>query len=112
VKFLVLTHQTSPVPPDMAMPLLNAMQEWSARHRASGKMTQVWAFAGTPGGGGVLEVDSHEELDEIMTGFPWFPFSKIEVIALSDLDQALASARRTFEQMTAMMGPGAARPNG
>jgi muconolactone delta-isomerase len=41
----------------------------------------------------VVDVDSHEELDEIMAGFPFGPFSTTEVYALSDLDRSLAASR-------------------
>ena len=46
-------------------------------------MKAVWGFAGTIGGGGVLEVESHEELDAIMARFPFAPFSSIEIIAIA-----------------------------
>lgn len=49
-------------------------------------------------------MDSHEELDAIMVGFPFGPFSTIEVVALSDIDQALAGAKVAFQQMMEMMG--------
>jgi muconolactone delta-isomerase len=103
MQFLVITRQTTPPPPDMLVPMFDAMRAWVAEHRGSGAMTAAWAFAGTPGGGGVLEVDSHEHLDEIMTRFPFAPFSSIEVIALSDLDRSLQAGRRFVEEMLAGM---------
>ena len=104
MQFLIITKQSSPPPPEMAVPLLEAMEAWVAQHRASGKLTSIWGFAGVPGGGGVVEVDSHEELDAVMVGFPWGSFSTIEVVALSDIDQALAGAKAAFGQMMEMMG--------
>ena len=85
------------------MPMLDAMEAWVAQHRASGKAKAVWAFAGTNGGGGVLEVESHEELDAIMARFPFAPFSTIEIIALSDMDKSLANAKAFVEEMMAGM---------
>jgi muconolactone delta-isomerase len=87
----------------MLIPMLGAMEAWLAEVRASGKATAFWAFAGTVGGGGVLEVASHEELDAIMTRFPFGPFSTIEIIALSNLDESLANARTFFQEMMAGM---------
>ena len=66
-------------------------------------MKSVYSFAGTPGGGGVLEVESHEELDAIMARFPFAPFSSIEIIALSDLDTSLANAKAFVQEMMAGM---------
>ena len=103
MQFLVITRQKTPAPPEMLMPLLGAMEAWVAQNRASGKATAQWAFAGTIGGGGVLDVESHEELDAIMSRFPFGPFSSIEVIALSDLDQSLAHAKAFVQEMMAGM---------
>jgi hypothetical protein len=45
-------------------------------------------------------VDSHEELDEIMAGFPFGPFSSIELYPLADLDAGLDSFGKAIQQMT------------
>jgi len=103
MQFLVLTRQSTPPPPEMLMPMIGAMDAWVAQVRASGKAKALWAFAGTAGGGGVLEVENHEELDAIMTRFPFGPFSTIEIIALSNLDESLANARTFFQEMMAGM---------
>ena len=105
MQFLLITKQSSPPPPEMAVPLIEAMEAWVARYRATGQLTSIWGFAGLPGGGGVVDVGSHEELDEIMVAFPFGPFSEIEILALSDIDQALAGAKAAFQQMMEMMGP-------
>lgn len=109
MQFLVLARQFSAPPIDLVAPLLGATQDWVARHRASGKMTSAWAFAGTPNGGGVLEVDSHEELDEIVGEFPFAPFSTMEVIALSDLDRSLETAKAQATQAREAMGSAVSR---
>jgi muconolactone delta-isomerase len=103
MQFLVITRQSTPPPPEMLMPMLGAMEAWVAQNRASGKVKDQWAFAGTVGGGGVLEVESHEELDAIMSRFPFGPYSTVEVIALSNLDEALANAKAFVGEMMAGM---------
>ncbi len=57
----------------------------------------------TIGGGGVLDVESHEELDAIMSRFPFAPFSTIEIIPLSDIDESLAHAKAFVGEMLAGM---------
>ena len=104
MQFLIVTKQSSAPPPEMTLPLLQAMEAWLAEHRSSGKMKSVWAFAGTVGGGGVLDVDSHEELDEIMLGFPFAPFSTTEVLALSDIDRNLQGSKAVFQRIIETMG--------
>lgn len=85
----------------MAQALVEGMKQWTAAHRSSGKMEQIWSFAGTAGGGGILNVTSHEELDAIMTGFPFGPFSQIDVYPLADLDAALENLSQAIGQMMA-----------
>ena len=105
MQFLLIAKQANPAPPEIVVPLIEAMEAWLAQHRASGKLKSAWSFAGTNGGGGVLEVDSHEELDAVMSGFPFTPWSTIEQIALSDIDQGLGNAKATYQQMMEMLGP-------
>jgi muconolactone delta-isomerase len=73
------------------------------KHTGSGKMEHVWSFAGLAGGGGVLNVNTLEELDTIMNGFPLGPFSTIEVFPLVELEPSLESVRNAIR---AMMPPG------
>jgi muconolactone delta-isomerase len=101
MRFLIVTVSNAPMPPEQAPMLVGAMKQWVNTHRSSGKLEQVWSFAGVAGGGGILDVESHEELDEIMTGFPFANFSKVEVYPLADLDRSL----QVFEKMLQQMAP-------
>ena len=101
MRFLVLTTPKHPTPPTPA--LFDAMTEWVDAHTSSGKLEQTFAFAGRPGGGGLLNVESHEELDEIMTGFPFAPFSEITIYPITNLAGALTRGRDMFERMSEMM---------
>jgi muconolactone delta-isomerase len=101
MRYLVVTKQTTPMPPEMAPGLLAAMKAFSARYTDLGKVEQSWSFAGQSGGGAILNVDSLEELDEIMAEFPLRPFSNIEIYGLVHLHNSLDTASKAFE---AMMG--------
>ena len=103
MQFLVITRQKTPAPPEMLMPMLGAMEAWLAQNRTSGKATAMWGFAGTIGGGGVLEVESHEELDAIMSRFPFGPFSTIEIIPLCSIEESLTNAKAFVGEMMAGM---------
>jgi muconolactone delta-isomerase len=103
VQFLIITRQTTPPPPEVLLPMIGAMEAWSAGLLASGKAPAMWSFAGTNGGGGLLEVESHEELDAIMARFPFGPFSHVEIIALSNLNAGLANAKAVVQEMMAGM---------
>jgi len=104
MQFLVIAKPRSAPPLEMTLPLIEAMEAWVAQHRASGKAKALWSLAGYAGGGGVLDVDSHEELDEIMASFPFAPFSTIEVLALGDLDRALQATKAVVQRMAEAMG--------
>ncbi len=101
MKFLIVTQGRNPVTPDMAIPMMEMMDTWLSENRAAGKLVDAWSFAGQIGGAGVLEVDSHEELDAIMSRFPFNPTSSVTVYPLADLDAALATARANFAAMSA-----------
>lgn len=101
MRFLVVTKSRSPSPPNPEM--VNAMSEWLDQHERSGKMEQSWSFAGTIGGGGILNVDSHDELDEIMGGFPFAPFSHVEVYPLTDLRKTLERTKDQLSKLAGMM---------
>lgn len=102
MQFLVITRQKTPAPPEMLMPMLSAMEAWLAQNRASGKATAMWGFAGTIGGG-LLEVESHEELDAIMSRFPFAPFSTVEIIPLCAIEDSLNNAKAFVGEMLAGM---------
>ena len=86
-------------PPELVLVLVDAMGAWQSKY--ADKMEQIWAFAGTQGGGGILNVESLEELDAIMGEFPFGPFSEVEILPLTDLG---ASLQRTKERIAAMAG--------
>ena len=106
MRFLVVTKSRGAPPPEMAMPMMHMMKQWVTEHLGSGKMEQVWSFAGMVGGGGILEVESHEELDSIMGGFPFAQFSDVDVYPLADLHSNLDEQIGRMEQIMAEMGGG------
>lgn len=104
MRFLVVTTGRESAPPEMGLGMLQMAQAWIAEHTASGKMEQVWSFAGMPGGGGILNVDSLEELDSIMIGFPLGQVSNISVYPLTDLDQSLETSIANVKAVLEAMG--------
>jgi muconolactone delta-isomerase len=102
MRFLILSQPKHPPPPSPE--IFDATSEWINRWQGTGKMEQAFAYAGKPGGGGILDVESHEELDEIMSGFPFGPFSELQVIPLTDLHAALGRGKEAVAQMMAAQG--------
>ncbi len=103
MRYLVVTKQTTPLPPEMVPGLFAALKAFSARYTAAGKIEQSWSFAGLNGGGAILNVASPEELDEIMAEFPLGPFSHREIYGLVHLDKSVDAAAKAFEAMMGTM---------
>jgi muconolactone delta-isomerase len=99
MRFLVTTKANQPLPPEMAIGLVDAMSAWAKKYTANGKFEQVWGFAGARGGGGILKVDSLEEVDAIMTEFPFGQFSDIKVSGLVDIDTTLKNIKQVIQAM-------------
>ncbi len=99
MRFLVVSKAKQPPPPEMAMGLVDAMSAWVQKHTASGKMEEVWGIAGIQGGGGILKVNSLEEVDAIMAEFPFGPFSDVEVSGLVDIETTLKNAKQAIQAM-------------
>lgn len=95
MRFLVTAMPRHPVPPEMGLGLVQAMKAFSERYRAKTELD--WAFAGLAGGGAILNVDSHEELDKIMGEFPFGPFSEMTVMAITDLATSMDNLTRQLE---------------
>ena len=101
MRFLIVSKSKHPMPPEMAPGLLDAMSGWAKKYTANKKMEQIWAFAGTPAGGGVLNVGSLDELDSIMAEYPFGPFSDTEVYPLVDLHDSLQRSKQVMQSMMA-----------
>ena len=99
MKFLVITKSKAPFPPEMALGLVEAMEGWVQKYKSSGKIEQVWSFAGLQGGGGIVTVNSLEELDAIMNEFPFGPFSDTEILGLADLQAGLQNMKQMIQAM-------------
>ncbi len=100
MRFLIVSKSKIPFPPEAAVPLFDAMLAWIETNTKSGKLEQVWGFAGISGGGGILDVESLEELDSIMVTMPFGPFSKVKVFGLTDIKQALGAGKEAAAMMT------------
>ncbi len=99
MKFLVVTKAKMSPPPEMALGLLNAVDAWAEKYKSNGKLEQIWGFAGLQGGGGIGNVGSLEELNEVMAEFPWAPFSDTEIYGLVDFETTQKHQRRAMEAM-------------
>jgi muconolactone delta-isomerase len=87
----------------MGPTVVDALQAWADGYTASGKMEHVWGFAGARGGGGVLNVESPQEVDEIVSSSPVASFSETRVYPLQEIHEVIAHGKQAMEAMRAEM---------
>ena len=101
MRFLIVNKGKDPLPPEKGVGMLDALEAWGKRYSAAGKLEQTWGFAGIRGGAGILDVDSLEELDEIVSANPLVPFSETEIYPLLDMHEVIAHGKHAMESMMA-----------
>lgn len=99
MRFLVMSKNKHMPPMEMMPGLIDAMIAWSNGLTASGKAEAVWGTAGVPGGGGILNVDSVEELDALLTQNPFGPFSETTVVPIVELSTSLQNMKQVIQAM-------------
>ena len=103
MKFLIVTMQNQMVPPEHALPLLDAFMAYVDKYKKSGHFEAEWSFSGMQGGGAIVEVDSLEELDTLIIEYPLGPFSNIQIYPLVDLEDSIDKSRQRIQSAMQMM---------
>ena len=98
MKFLVVSKSKHLVPPEVMIGVIDAMKSWLQKYKE--KIEQSWGFADTQGGGGILNVESLEELNLILTEFPMGPFSELQVHGLVALEPSLERLQIALQAMS------------
>lgn len=101
MRFLVISKVRTPLTPDLSVPLIEAMERFVDTGLKSGQTEQIFRLAGYSGGGAIASVESHEELDTMMSQYPFGPFSETQVYALGDLHHSPAESNKAAQQMAA-----------
>ncbi len=88
-KFLVIQKQgPMPIPMEALKKLIPAQFAFMNGLQKSGKMEAGYGLATEKGGCLILNVSSHEELQQIIDSNPMWPFSTMETYALVSLEAA------------------------
>ena len=78
------------------------VKEWEyfIRMRKRGRILAGGKLAGSRGAAAIIEVDSNEDLDQLVTNLPLFPFfTDIEITPLVPTDKALTDVKRIHSIM-------------
>jgi muconolactone delta-isomerase len=98
MRFLITTKPFLEIKQEAAQPMMEGLIGWINKYKATGQMKDAWTYCAKPGGGGILDVRSLEELDSIMREFPFFFLSNVEVEPLTDLETSIRKSIEVFRQ--------------
>jgi muconolactone delta-isomerase len=106
MKFLVIvTPRPVPLPPNVIADLLTAQKDWLKQRIADGTVETLYGFVGG-GGIGIANVDSHEQMNELLVSSPAFPITDFEVKPIGDFETTLDAGVAALRQAASMMpGP-------
>ena len=99
MKFLVIVtpRRDASVPPGAVAAMLSAQRDWLHERMNDGTVEFAYSFP-VGGGCGVVNVDSHEALNELLVNSPAFMINDFDLRPLSDLDTGLGNAITALER--------------
>ncbi len=91
---LYLVHMNVEIPNDLdqdaAEELKRKEKEMAQRLQREGKWRHLWRVAGQYANYSVFDVSTHDELHDLISALPLFPFMQISVIPLAQHPSAIA----------------------
>jgi hypothetical protein len=102
VKALVIGRPQFPIPPEQAPMIVKGAMDWYERYKE--RFVEFGTFLGG-GGFGVVEVESTEELNKMISEMPFVMFSEVTAELYVEGD---AGFRQFQESMQAMAGAASA----
>ncbi|GAA4841294.1 muconolactone Delta-isomerase [Garicola koreensis] len=85
MKYLVHMDVNIPrdLPAEERSDLVAREKEYSQQLQREGKWPQIWRVVGQYANYSIFDVDSHDELHQLLQGLPLFPFIDIQVTPLA-----------------------------
>jgi len=102
MRVLLLAEAKFPIPPEYFAGLVNGFVQWRSQYRDN--MEAFFFYAGRNAGGGILNVADEAELNQIVSEWPFFPFSEVHIMPIVDGDVALKQMQGNIERMSSQMG--------
>lgn len=82
---------------NVVLPSLKTLSEWETAGKAKGGI-----LAGRRGAAFVLDVDSHEQLSDMLRSLPIWRISDIDIVPLESIDHRYKTDGKTAKQLTSM----------
>ena len=86
----------APAPPEHLPGLIQLFTDWRAQHRSK---FEVFEFFAGGGGLGILNVSDEAELHQMMMGFPFGPYSDVDIRPIVNGDVAPGHYHAMIAQM-------------
>ena len=101
MKYLVtLRRREVPVPPEAMARMLLAQHDWLQEKLADGTFDVAYTFAQAGGGIGIVNAESGDELNGIITSSPLFGVANVELQPLAEIS-TLSNAARAMQSAAA-----------
>jgi muconolactone D-isomerase len=95
---LFLVHMEVELPPDMPVSEAHAIKarerEYAQGLMRDGQWVHIWRIVGRYANAGIFDVACNDELHELLSGLPLFPYMDITVTALARHPSAIAPEER------------------
>jgi len=103
MKFLIIDRGgTIELPPSEVEAIFMRARDWVKEKMDEGKIENAYALAGEMSSMMVLNVNSHEELDDALQDYPLSNYSVFEIYPLSDALHSYEKAAQAFKQRRQM----------
>jgi len=103
VRFLVIDRGgTLELSPSEGEALFMAARDWVKQMMDKGKIELGYAMAGEMASAMIYNVDSHEELDDLLQEYPLSNYSVFEIYPLSDALHSFEKAAQSFKSRRQM----------
>ena len=87
MRALIVARQKTPPPMEMMPMLVDGFRQWRDQYRD--RMEHFSFFASGTGGCGIVTIANEMELHNMVTSWPFTPYSDVQVEILVDGDEAL-----------------------
>lgn len=100
-KFLIVQKQREiPIPPEVMKTAFPAQIAYLKQLQAQGKIEALFGLATEKGGCGIINVDSHAELQKIATGNPMWPFVNWETYPLTTIEETEKAVQEALSRLS------------
>jgi muconolactone delta-isomerase len=101
VKYLVVQRRRDgvQVPPDAVAGMLLAQRDWLDEKIQDGAFDVAYGLAQGGGGVAIVNADTPERLNEILTESPLFGISNVELTPLADVHTTIGNGVRAMQRM-------------